>query len=162
MTDASSAPAVPVTIHRGDYRPPEWQIPDIALDFALGIKETRVTAALSAVRAADAPAPLLLRGDGLTPAEVRVDGAVWNDWRMDGGDLIVDLGDRSAATVAVDTVIDPSANTQLMGLYASNAMLCTQCEAEGFRRITFHPDRPDVLSRYKVRMEGDRKSTRLN
>src|SRR3546814_11400028 len=112
MTDASSAPAVPVTIHRGDYRPPEWQIPDIALDFALGIKETRVTAALSAVRAADAPAPLLLRGDGLTPAEVRVDGAVWNDWRMDGGDLIVDLGDRSAATVAVDTVIDPSANTQ--------------------------------------------------
>src|SRR3546814_11058878 len=54
-----------------------------------------------------------------------------------------------------DTVIDPSANTQLMGLYASNAMLCTQCEAEGFRRITFHPDRPDVLSRYKVRMEGD-------
>src|SRR3546814_3303852 len=78
---------------------------------------------------------------------------------MDGGDLIVDLGDRSAATVAVDTVIDPSANTQLMGLYASNAMLCTQCEAEGFRRITFHPDRPDVLSRYKVRMEGD-KATR--
>src|SRR3546814_13369499 len=75
---------------------------------------------------------------------------------MDGGDLIVDLGDRSAATVAVDTVIDPSANTQLMGLYASNAMLCTQCEAEGFRRITFHPDRPAVLSRYKVRMEGDK------
>ena len=43
-----------------------------------------------------------------------------------------------------------------MGLYASNGMLCTQCEAEGFRRITFHPDRPDVLSRYKVRMEGDK------
>ncbi|SNS55644.1 aminopeptidase N [Sphingopyxis indica] len=156
MTDASSAPAVPVTIHRGDYRPPEWQIPDIALDFALGIKETRVTAALSAVRAADAPAPLLLRGDGLTPAEVRVDGAVWNDWRMDGSDLVVDLGDRTAATVEVDTLIHPATNTQLMGLYASNGMLCTQCEAEGFRRITFHPDRPDVLSRYRVRLAGDR------
>src|SRR5690606_40894055 len=79
--------------------------------------------------------------------------------------------------------IDPAANSQLMGLYASNGMLCTQCEAEGFRRITFFPDRPDVLSTYKVRMEGprdafpvllsngnctargeaeDRKSTRLN
>ena len=156
MTDASSTPAVPVTIHRGDYRPPEWQIPDIALDFALGIDETRVTAALSVERAADGPAPLLLRGDGIVPAAVRVDGAIWNDWRLDGPDLVIDLGDRAAATVEVDTVIDPGSNTQLMGLYASNGMLCTQCEAEGFRRITFHPDRPDVLSRYKVRMEGDK------
>jgi len=156
MTDASSAPALPVTIHRGDYRPPEWQIPDIALDFALGIEETRVTAALSAARAADTPVPMLLRGDGLTPAEIRVDGAVWNDWRMEGSDLLVDLGDRLAATVEVDTLINPATNTQLMGLYASGGMLCTQCEAEGFRRITFHPDRPDVLSRYKVRMAGDK------
>ncbi|WP_428630558.1 aminopeptidase N [Sphingopyxis sp.] len=156
MTDASSTPAIPVTIHRGDYRPPEWQVPDIALDFALGVDETRVAAALSVVRHADAPTPLVLRGDGLTPAEVHVDGAVWNDWRMVGSDLIVDLGDRTAATVEVDTVINPARNTQLMGLYASNGMLCTQCEAEGFRRITFHPDRPDVLSRYKVRMTGDK------
>lgn len=156
MTDASSTPAIPVTIHRGDYRPPEWQIPDIALDFALGIDATRVKAALSAVRAVDAPVPLTLRGDGLTPTAVRVDGEVWNDWHMDGSDLIVDLGERAAATVEVDTLVNPKANTQLMGLYASNGMLCTQCEAEGFRRITFHPDRPDVLSRYKVRMEGDK------
>jgi aminopeptidase N len=156
MTDASSTPPIPVTIHRGDYRPPEWQVPDIALDFALGIESTRVRAALSAVRHADAPAPLVLRGDGLTAEAVRVDGETWNDWRMDGPDLIVDLGERTAAVVEVDTAIDPAANTQLMGLYASGGMLCTQCEAEGFRRIAFHPDRPDVLSRYKVRMEGDK------
>ncbi|NIJ35614.1 aminopeptidase N [Sphingopyxis panaciterrae] len=156
MTDVSSTPVPPVTIHRGDYRAPEWQIPDIALDFALGIDATRVVAALSVVRQADAPAPLLLRGDGLSLAEVRVDGAVWNDWRMEGSDLIVDLGDRRAATVEVDTVVDPASNTQLSGLYASGGLLCTQCEAEGFRRITFHPDRPDVLSRYKVRMTGDK------
>ena len=156
MTDASSTPPIPVTIHRGDYRPPEWQVPDIALDFALGIDETRVASALSVVRHGDTPAPLTLRGDGLTPLGVRVDGEGWNDWRMEGADLIVDLGDRAAATVEVDTAINPAANTQLMGLYASNDMLCTQCEAEGFRRITFHPDRPDVLSRYKVRMTGDK------
>jgi aminopeptidase N len=146
MTDASSTPAVPVTIYRGDYRPPEWQIPDIALDFALGINATKVGAALSVVRQAEAPVPLLLRGDGLTPAAVRVDGEVWNDWRIDGSDLIVDLGERTAAIVEIDTVIDPAANTQLSGLYASGGLLCTQCEAEGFRRITFFPDRPDVLA----------------
>ncbi|WP_062765573.1 aminopeptidase N [Sphingopyxis terrae] len=156
MTDASSSPVPPVTIHRSDYRPPEWQVPDIALDFALGLDTTRVGAALSVVRHADAPAPLTLRGDGLTPLAVRVDGESWNDWHMEGPDLIVDLGDRARAIVEVDTAIDPTANTQLMGLYASNGMLCTQCEAEGFRRITFHPDRPDVLSRYKVRMAGDK------
>ena len=156
MTDASSAPVPPVTIHRSDYRPPEWQVPDIALDFALGLDTTRVGAALSVVRHADAPTPLTLRGDGLTPLAVRVDGESWNDWHMEGPDLIVDLGDRARAIVEVDTAIDPTANTQLMGLYASNGMLCTQCEAEGFRRITFHPDRPDVLSRYKVRMAGDK------
>lgn len=156
MTDASSTPAIPVTIYRSDYRAPDWSIPDIALDFALGIDATKVGAALSVVRDADAPVPLLLRGDGLTPSAVRVDGEVWNDWRMDGSDLIVDLGERTAATVEVDTVIDPASNTQLSGLYASGGLLCTQCEAEGFRRITFHPDRPDVLSRYKVRMRGDK------
>ena len=156
MTDASSSPVPPVTIHRTAYRPPEWRVPEVALDFALGLEETRVTAALSVVRDADAPAPLVLRGDALTAEAVRVDGEAWNDWRMDGSDLVVDLGARTAAVVEVDTRIDPAANSQLMGLYASNSMLCTQCEAEGFRRITFHPDRPDVLSRYRVRMEGDK------
>ncbi|QUM72058.1 aminopeptidase N [Sphingopyxis granuli] len=156
MTDASSSPVPPVTIHRTAYRPPEWRVPEVALDFALGLEETRVTAALSVVRDADAPAPLVLRGDALTAEAVRVNGEAWNGWRMDGPDLVVDLGDRTAAVVEVDTRIDPAANSQLMGLYASNSMLCTQCEAEGFRRITFHPDRPDVLSRYRVRMEGDK------
>ncbi|MDK2761810.1 MAG: aminopeptidase N [Sphingopyxis sp.] len=156
MTDASSTPAIPVTIHRGDYRAPDWQVPDIALDFQLGIDATKVGSTMAVVRQGDAPVPLLLRGDGLTPLAVRVDGDAWNDWRMDDGDLIVELGDRASATIEVDTLVDPAANTQLSGLYASGGLLCTQCEAEGFRRITFHPDRPDVLSRYRVRMQGDR------
>ena len=72
---------------------------------------------------------------------------------LDGDDLIVPLPGDSHR-IEVVTEIDPSANSQLMGLYASNGMLCTQCEAEGFRRITFFPDRPDVLSTYRVRMSG--------
>jgi aminopeptidase N len=156
MTDASSTPPLPVTIHRGDYRPYDWAIPEIHMDFQLDVTNTTIVSKLHIERRGDAAAPLLLRGDGLSVSALRVDGADWADWRMVGPDLLVDLAGRSAAIVEVETQIDPSANTQLMGLYASGGMLCTQCEAEGFRRITFHPDRPDVLSRYFVRMEADK------
>ena len=72
---------------------------------------------------------------------------------MDGADLVIVLAGE-AHEIAITTRLNPAANTQLMGLYASNGMLCTQCEAEGFRRITFFPDRPDVLSVYTVHMRG--------
>jgi len=74
---------------------------------------------------------------------------------MYGDDLVIPCA-ADAASLEIVTEVDPAANSQLMGLYASNAMLCTQCEAEGFRRITFFPDRPDVLSVYRVRMTGDK------
>ena len=92
---------------------------------------------------------------GWIAARVRVDGG---DARLADGrrPLVIDIaGDR--ATIETEVEISPAANTKLMGLYASGGMLCTQCEAEGFRRITFFPDRPDVLSKYRVRMEGDAK-----
>jgi aminopeptidase N len=73
---------------------------------------------------------------------------------MEGPALVIDV-EGQQATIETEVEIAPAANTKLMGLYASGGMLCTQCEAEGFRRITFFPDRPDVLSRYSVRMEAD-------
>ncbi len=149
-------PSLPPLIQREDYRPPEWLVPEVALDFALGLEETRVTARLQVKRnpAGSGDAPLRLNGDGLAARSVSLDGIARNDWRMDGSDLVIDLpGD--AHEIAIETAIKPIANSQLMGLYASNGMLCTQCEAEGFRRITFFPDRPDVLSVYRVRMAGD-------
>ena len=157
MNDLSSPPAVPApVIQRADYRPPEWLIPEIALRFELGLDDTRVHTKLHVTRAAgQTDAPLRLNGDGIEPAGVWVDGQASNSWRREGGDLVIDLpGD--AHEVGIETRINPAANTQLSGLYASNGMLCTQCEAEGFRRITFFPDRPDVLSRYTVRMAGDK------
>ena len=147
----------PKVIRREDYTAPEWLVPETALRFELGLTRTRVQTRLKVQRnpAASSHPKLRLNGDGLKPVGVWVDGVLVNDWEMDGFDLLVPLpGD--AHEVGIETGIDPAANTQLMGLYASNGMLCTQCEAEGFRRITFFPDRPDVLSVYSVRMEGNK------
>ena len=157
MADAAPEPREPELIRREDYTPFPWRVPEVSLDFRLGIDNTRVRSTLLVERnpEAEASPTLRLNGDGLTPVEVTVDGEAVNSWAMDGDDLCISLpGERHE--VSVVTEIDPAANSQLMGLYASNGMLCTQCEAEGFRRITFFPDRPDVLSTYKVRMEGPR------
>ena len=94
-----------------------------------------------------------LDGSELKLLSVRVDGQD-GKWRLENSQLVVDLA-GSEATVETEVEISPAANTKLMGLYASGGMLCTQCEAEGFRRITFFPDRPDVLSKYHVRLEAD-------
>jgi aminopeptidase N len=149
------APPAPThnVIRREDYCPPDWLVPELRLDFDLGTATTMVRATLSVERNGEHGRPLKLDGDELELISVRVDGQS-GEFRMDGPALIVDLaGDR--ATVETEVAIHPEANTKLMGLYASGGMLCTQCEAEGFRRITFFPDRPDVLSKYRVRMEGD-------
>ena len=151
----AEAPPAPThtTIRREDYRPPDWLVPEISLDFLLDLEATRVRAILEVVRNGDHGEPLILDGDELVPVQVQVDGQD-AAWRMEGERLVVEIaGDR--ATVETEVMVDPAANTKLSGLYASGGMLCTQCEAEGFRRITFFPDRPDVLSRYRVRMEGD-------
>ncbi|CDO36791.1 aminopeptidase N [Novosphingobium sp. KN65.2] len=157
IADAAPPPQAPPVIHREDYLPPAWLVPQIALDFALGVDETHVTSKLSVQRNPDGNGSDVLRlnGDQIAPLAVRVDGEAINDWRLDGPDLLIELhGDAHA--IEIETLIKPIANSQLMGLYASNGMLCTQCEAEGFRRITFFPDRPDVLSVYSVRMAGDK------
>ncbi|WP_230769772.1 aminopeptidase N [Sphingomonas sp. Leaf4] len=153
MLDATRTPIAPPVIRRDAYRAPPWQVRDVALDFDLDPRGTHVTATLSVVRHGDEP--LRLDGDGLTPRVVKVDGVPFDGWHMDGPVLVVPLtGD--AHEVTTEVVIEPQANTQLMGLYASGGNLCTQCEAEGFRRITFFPDRPDVLARYRVRMTADK------
>ncbi len=155
MIDAQQLAIAPHTIRREAYRPPDWLVPDIALDFALDPAETVVTATLSVARNGDHDRPLILDGDGLVPLLVAIDGVETKSWRMDHGKLVLDLaGDAHHIETRVNIV--PERNTQLMGLYASGGLLCSQCEAEGFRRITFFPDRPDVLSRYAVRLTADK------
>jgi aminopeptidase N len=155
MSDARLNPEAPpppehVAVLRKDYRPPDWLVPEVALDLALDADRTIVRATLTVERNGEHDRPLRLAGDELEL--IRVAGG---DWSMDGDTLVIAIdGDR--ATIETEVAITPASNSKLMGLYASGGILCTQCEAEGFRRITFHPDRPDVLSRYRVRMSADK------
>jgi aminopeptidase N len=154
MLDALAAPAAPHVIRREEYRAPDWRVPDIALDFDLDAERTIVRAALTVERAGDHRLPVRLDAENLRLLRVAVDGQPVNYW-FEGDVLKVPVeGDR--AVIETEVEISPRANTQLMGLYESGGLLCTQCEAEGFRRITPFPDRPDVLSRYKVRMTADK------
>ena len=151
----AEAPQSPthLAIRREDYRPPDWLVPEISLEFDLGADTTQVRARLKVERNGTHDRPLRLDGDQLELISVHIDARPAKH-RMDGSTLVLDVaGERASIETLVE--IRPRANTKLMGLYASGGMLCTQCEAEGFRRITFFPDRPDVLSKYRVRMEGD-------
>ncbi|WP_419807606.1 aminopeptidase N [Sphingomonas sp.] len=152
--DMQQSLAAPAVTRREDYTPPAWLVPDLSLDFRLDPAATRVRATLSVTRNGG-DEPLRLDGEGLIPLSVSVDGVAINDWHLDGEQLVIPLA-GTTHTIATEVEIAPEANTQLMGLYASSGILCTQCEAEGFRRITFFPDRPDVLSRYRVRMSADK------
>ncbi len=153
MLDAQNAPAAPAVIHREDYRPPDWLVPEIALDFTLDAARTIVRATLKVERNGSHDRPLRLENETVLKA-LSVDGRPQEPDVDDGALLVVITGD--SATVETEVEIGPRANTQLMGLYESGGMLCTQCEAQGFRRITPFPDRPDVLSRYRVTMTGDK------
>ncbi|MCJ7421459.1 aminopeptidase N [Sphingomicrobium astaxanthinifaciens] len=156
MADARMNPEAPpapdhAAVYRKDYEPPAWWVRHVDLDIDLDPKRTRVRATLDVEK--NRGGPLRLAGDELKPLAVQVDGQDAR-WTLDGDDLVIELeGERHEVVTTVE--IDPSANSQLMGLYASGGLLCTQCESEGFRRITFHPDRPDVLSTYCVTMHAD-------
>ena len=157
MADIQSTSASsPIVVRRRDYRPPDWLVPTIDLDFSLDPARTIVRASLSVTRNGGHDRPLRLDGDELTPIEVKVDGRALGpgEWSIEQGALVIPL---PGPAHQVETVVElaPEQNSKLMGLYASGGLLCTQCEAEGFRRITFFPDRPDILSRYSVRLEAD-------
>ncbi len=154
MSDVLNSPAAPHVTRRENYTPPEWLVPEVALDFELGAERTLVRSRLEVARNGEHRAPLRLNAQGLHILGVRLDGEPVNYW-FENEIVRIDIpGD--AGTIETEVAIAPRANTQLMGLYESGGLLCTQCEAEGFRRITPFPDRPDVLSRYRVRMSGDK------
>jgi aminopeptidase N len=153
MPDART-PSELVAVRLADYAPPDWLVPDVALDFRLDATRTRVTARLVVERNGHHDRPLVLNGHGLETERISIDGKACTTWP--NGDLLTLAISGDRAVVETEVIVLPSRNTRLMGLYASEGRLVTQCEAEGFRSITWFPDRPDILSRYEVRLEADK------
>ena len=149
----------PRTVHRRDYRPPDYVIDEVELHFDLGEDESTVRSTLSVRRnpaRSDASPDLVLDGEGLELRELLLDGRrlVQGDYQIDERSLRIP-GVPECFTVVSEVAVHPQRNTQLEGLYRSSRMFCTQCEAEGFRRITFFIDRPDVLARFTTTIVAD-------
>jgi len=151
--------ATPRAIELKNYRPPEFLVASVQLEFDLDPAHTRVLCRLELRRnpAGRRDAPLVLDGQGLKLRRVSRDGYPMRPSEYEvTADTLAIPGLPDAVCIETEVQIDPSANAALEGLYQSRGMLCTQCEPEGFRRITYFPDRPDVLARFTTTLRADR------
>ncbi len=155
-TTAETAAPRPTLL--ADYTPFPFRLPEVALTFRLHPTRTRVLSRLS-LEPVTPGQPLRLQGESLTLISLALDGTALTgaDVTRDAEGLTIPAARLPAGpfTLEAEVEIAPEANTALEGLYMSGGIYCTQCEAEGFRKITFYPDRPDVMARFRVRIESD-------
>lgn len=152
MSDKMTAP---VAKKRLDYLPPDFFIETVDLTFHLAPNTTRVVSKCVLKRNGQHDKPLVLAGDSLKLINVSIDGVPFSNYQEGDGNLTLTTA-LSDFQLEIETEIDPANNTSLEGLYQSNGTYCTQCEAEGFRKITYFLDRPDVLATYTVTIHADK------
>ncbi|MBC7416369.1 MAG: aminopeptidase N [Herminiimonas sp.] len=149
---------IPQAIHRKDYTPPSYLVDTVEIAFDLALESTRVSSRMTIRRHPSAQhRTLVLQGEALTLVQILVDGKVLGkkSYRLTDQTLeLLNLPDT--ATLELETITHPIKNTTLSGLYVSNGNFFTQCEAEGFRRITYFPDRPDVMAKFTVMLRADK------
>lgn len=148
----------PVTIRLQDYSPPEYAVDQVDLRFELGEDETRVYSKMTVCRLVAGDPALHLDGRHLHLQSLKLDGRLLSvgEYKLDEEQLVLPSPPEQF-TLEIETRIKPHENTSLEGLYKSSGNFCTQCEAQGFRTITFFPDRPDVMSRYTTTIVADKK-----
>ncbi len=149
-----------VPVRLADYRPPDWLVETVELDVSLHPTKTKVRSRLK-LRPnpqAAAPAAVVLDGDELRLTGIKIDGQelAADAYVATPDGLTIMQPPPRPFVLDIETELDPSANTKLMGLYRSGNAYTTQCEAQGFRRITYFPDRPDVMAVYTTRIEADK------
>ncbi len=152
-TLAAPRPAAPEPVFLKDYAPPDFLVDDVELVFDLDDERTAVTSRLAVRRnpAAPAGASLVFDGDDLTLTSLAIDGRALEAGAFQAGERTLTIpGVPDRFTLEIGTRVSPVRNTELSGLYVSGGNYFTQCEAQGFRRITFFPDRPDVMARFTV------------
>ena len=153
-------------VHLENYRPTDFVLERVDLTFELDPRETKVEARMIFHRreGVSPSAPLVLDGDELTMTGLLLDQEAIPGTLYEATDdtlTIRGLPEAAPFEITVTTALSPETNTKLMGLYRTSDVYCTQCEAEGFRRITYFPDRPDVLAVYTVNIIADKASAPL-
>ncbi|NUW72514.1 aminopeptidase N [Vibrio mediterranei] len=146
--------SAPKAKYRSDYQTPSHTITDVNLTFDLHETQTKVTA-VSQVKQLGEATTLVLDGENIELIQVRVNGEAWSDFITNDSGLEISNLPKEFELV-IENHISPSTNTALEGLYISDGAYCTQCEAEGFRRITYFLDRPDVLAKYTTKVIADK------
>ncbi len=153
--------AAPKTVYAKDYKKPEYLIDSVDMTFDLGMEKTAIAAQMRVRRAPETPehAPMRLDGEELVLKSVAVNGTLLTerDYALSDEGMIL-RDPPESFTLSIETEINPSANTKLQGLYASGGILCTKCETHGFRRITFFPDRPDIMPVWRTTLIADKAS----
>ena len=147
-----------------NYKKPNYSVSTVDLDFQLHSTKTIVTSKVGYERAKGVKSgtSLILDGDGLTLVSIKMDGKVIDENRyIASADQLTLIDPPKQFELEIVTEVNPTANTALSGLYRSSGNYCTQCEAQGFRRITYFLDRPDVLAVYTVRLEADQSEAPL-
>jgi aminopeptidase N len=148
----------PQAIYRKNYTPPNYWVDTVEIGFDLDPSATRVATRMTLRRNHDsADKTLVLHGQELQLIQLRVNGKLLTkrSYTVDG-DVLRIANPPDELTLDIETLLRPDANTSLMGLYVSNGNFFTQCEAEGFRKITYFPDRPDVMAKYTVMLRADK------
>ncbi|XP_048609763.1 puromycin-sensitive aminopeptidase-like isoform X1 [Brassica napus] len=150
----------PKEIFLKDYTKPDYYFETVDLSFSLGEEKTIVSSTIKVTpRVKGSSAPLVLDGHDLKLLSVKVEGQLLKegDYQLDSRHLTLpSLPAEESFVLEIDTEIYPQKNTSLDGLYKSSGNFCTQCEAEGFRKITFYQDRPDIMAKYTCRVEADK------
>ena len=153
-------PETSLPIRLEDYRVPDYLVKTVDLDFSLSSRATRVRARTAFTpnhRGGIKGAPLVLDADELKLLSIALDGRSLetHEYELSETSLTLKVPPAQRFVLDIETELDPTSNTKLFGLYRSNDTYCTQCEAQGFRRITFFQDRPDVLAVYTTRLEAE-------
>ena len=140
-----------------DYKTYPFSIPNIELDIHIFDEYVNVFSTFRIIPLSSSEQSLVLKGVDIKLIQISIDGKTLSQskYKQKGNELKIDFDKNKAFDLRITSTINPFKNTSLEGLYFSGGIITSQCEAEGFRRICFHPDRPDVLSRFKVRIEAD-------
>jgi len=148
---------LPKAKYRKDYQQPEFTISTVDLTFELHPENTRVTNVMKVERQGNHSKPLVLDGEDITLDSVKVNNEVIpaEKWKVENNQLVLETAFDSFE-LTIENTVNPSANEALEGLYLAEGTYCTQCEAEGFRRISYFMDRPDVLAKYRTTVIADK------